>query len=72
MKKFSKKITFVSGMTTYVQLRKIIKLRINNYVNYLVISEEARSEKLYSIMFLFGLKKTNCLPSEAIMVGQEE
>ena len=56
-------------MTTYVQLRKIIKLKINNYVDYLVTFEETGSEKPHSIMFLLGLKKANCLPSEAIMVG---
>ena len=56
-------------MTTYVQLRKIIKLKINNYIDFLVTSEETGSEKPHSVMFLQGLKKANCLASEAIMIG---
>jgi len=69
LKKRNMKIIIVSDMTTYVQLRKIIKLKINNYVDYLVTSEETGSEKPHSIMFLQGLRKVNSLPSEAIMVG---
>ncbi len=69
LKKRNLKIILVSDMTTYVQLRKIIKLRINKYVDYLVTSEETGSEKPHSIMFLQGLKKANCLASEALMIG---
>ena len=69
LKKRNLKIVLVSDMTTYVQLRKIIKLKINKYLDYLVTSEETESEKPHSIMFLLALKKANCLPSEAIMIG---
>lgn len=69
LKKRNLKIIIISDMTTYVQLRKIIKLKINKYVDFLVTSEEVGSEKPHSIMFLQGLKKANCLPSEAMMVG---
>jgi len=69
LKKRNLKIILVSDMTTYVQLRKIIKLKINNYIDFLVTSEETGSEKPHSIMFLQGLRKANCLGSEAIMIG---
>ena len=69
LKKRNLKIILVSDMTTYVQLRKIIKLKINKYIDYLVTSEETGSEKPHSIMFLTALKKANCLPLEAIMIG---
>ncbi len=69
LKKRDLKIILVSDMTTYVQLRKIIKLKINKYIDYLVTSEETGSEKPHSAMFLVALKKANCLPGEAIMIG---
>lgn len=72
LKKRKIKIVLVSDMTTYVQLRKIIKLKINKYIDYLVTSEEAGSEKPHSIMFLLALKKVDCLPKEAIMVGDSK
>ena len=69
LKKRGMRVVLVSDMTTYIQLRKIIKLKINNYVDFLVTSEETGSEKPHSIMFLSGLRKVNCLPSEALMIG---
>ena len=69
LKKKGLKIVLVSDLTTHIQLRKIKKFRITTYVDFLVTSEEAGSEKPHSIMFLLALNKVNCLPEEAIMVG---
>ncbi|MBW2996292.1 HAD-IA family hydrolase [Candidatus Woesearchaeota archaeon] len=63
------KIVVVTDLTTHIQLRKLKKLKIDNYIDYLVTSEEAGSEKPHSIMFLLALNKLNILPKDAIMVG---
>lgn len=63
------KTAIVSDLTTHIQLRKLEKLGINKYIDILVTSEEAGSEKPHSIMFLLTLNKLNLKPDEAIMVG---
>lgn len=63
------KIALVTDLTTQIQLRKIHKLKITKYIDYLITSEEAGSEKPHSIMFLLALNKLNLLPKEVIMVG---
>ena len=62
-------IAIVSDMTTHIQLRKLKKLKITKYIDYLVTSEEAGSEKPHSIMFLLALNKLRLKPEEVIMVG---
>jgi putative hydrolase of the HAD superfamily len=69
LKKRGLKIAIVSDLTTKIQLKKIKKLKITQYVDYLVTSEEAGSEKPHSIMFLLALNKLNLLPQEVLMVG---
>ncbi|MGD9276712.1 MAG: HAD-IA family hydrolase [Candidatus Pacearchaeota archaeon] len=63
------KIALVTDLTAHIQLRKIEKLKLTRYVDYLVTSEESGGEKPNAIMFLLALNKLNILPSEAIMVG---
>ncbi|MBW2966245.1 HAD-IA family hydrolase, partial [Candidatus Woesearchaeota archaeon] len=63
------KIIIVTDLTTHIQLRKIEKLKISNYIDFLVTSEEAGSEKPHSIMFLLALNKIKILPKDAVMVG---
>jgi putative hydrolase of the HAD superfamily len=69
LKKRNFMIGIVSDMTTQIQLRKIKKLKITNYIDYLVTSEEAGSEKPHAIMFLLALNKFDVKPEEAVMVG---
>ena len=62
-------IAIVSDLTTHIQLRKIHRLGITKYVDFLVTSEEAGSEKPHAIMFLLALNKLDVSPHEAIFVG---
>jgi len=62
-------IGVVSDMTTRIQLKKLKRLGISKYVDYLITSEESGSEKPHSIMFLLALNKLKVSPEEAIMVG---
>ena len=63
------KTAIISDLTTQIQLRKMSKLGITPYIDVLVTSEEAGSEKPNKIMFLLALNKLNALPSDAVMVG---
>ncbi len=69
LKKNNIKIAIVTDLTTNIQLKKLSKLKLTNFVDVLVTSEEAGSEKPNPIMFLLTLNKLNLLPSEALMVG---
>ena len=69
LKKNKVQIAIVSNLTTNIQLRKIHKLGLTNYVDVLVTSEEAGSEKPHAIMFLLALNKLGISSDEAIMVG---
>ena len=62
-------IAVVSDMTTHIQLKKLKKLGISKYIDYLITSEETGSEKPHSIMFLLALNKLSASPESAIMVG---
>ncbi|MBT3397361.1 HAD-IA family hydrolase [archaeon] len=62
-------IAIVSDMTTHIQLKKLKKLGISKYVDFLITSEESGSEKPNSIMFLLALNKLKTSPDGAIMVG---
>ncbi|HKL24525.1 MAG TPA: HAD family hydrolase [Candidatus Nanoarchaeia archaeon] len=72
LKKQKYKIALVTDLTTHIQLRKLRHLKINKYVDYLVTSEEAGSEKPHLIMFLLALNKLDVSPHEAIMVGDNK
>ena len=69
LKQLDIKTAIVSDLTTNIQLRKMSKLGITPFIDVLVTSEEAGSEKPNPIMFLLALNKLNVLPSDAIMVG---
>ncbi|MBT4174588.1 HAD-IA family hydrolase [archaeon] len=69
LKKKGLKVAIVSDLTTNIQLRKLKKLNIGKYIDVLVTSEEAGSEKPHQIMFLLALNKLRLRPHEAIMVG---
>ncbi len=63
------KTAIVSDLTTKIQLRKIKKLGISRYIDVLVTSEEAGSEKPHAIMFLLTLNKLGVAPHDSVMVG---
>ncbi|MFH0808525.1 MAG: HAD-IA family hydrolase [archaeon] len=69
LKKRGLKVGIVSDLTTHIQLRKIQKLGITKYVDVLVTSEEAGSEKPHAIMFLLALNKLDVSWHDSIFVG---
>ncbi len=59
----------VSNLGSYVQFRKLKALKITQFIDHLVTSQEAGVEKPHPGIFLMGLHKIDCRPQEALMVG---
>ncbi|MBQ8994644.1 MAG: HAD family hydrolase [Oscillospiraceae bacterium] len=58
-----------TNMTSYIQFRKLTKLGLLQYFNFVVSSEEADHEKPEKEMFLFCAHKANCDPSLCLYIG---
>lgn len=65
-------ICLVTDLTTEIQLRKLQKLKIDHYFNYIVTSEESGQEKPKSLPFLLALYKLNLLSKDVIMIGDHQ
>lgn len=71
-KKANLKICVISDMLATIQVRKLKKLGLEEYVDYLVTSEEVGFEKPYKKIFDLAIKKLNLRLDEIIMVGDSE
>ncbi len=58
-----------SDMTAYVQYRKLKRMGVLQYMDFLVISEEAGAEKPTQRFFELCLKKAGCEPGECVFIG---
>ena len=56
-------------MTAYVQYRKLKRMGVLQYMDFLVISEEAGAEKPTQRFFELCLKKAGCEPGECVFIG---
>ena len=65
------RIAVVTDLTAEIQLKKIIKLGISKYINFIITSEEAGKDKPDPKIFRDALKKLNCSPQDAIMIGDD-
>lgn len=64
-----KKICLISDLTADIQHRKIRKLRLYDYTDFLVTSEEAGKEKPHPRIFKLALKKIGLGTSHVCMIG---
>ncbi|WP_418285986.1 HAD family hydrolase [Halorubrum sp. DTA46] len=62
-------IAVVTNLTTNVQLEKLARLGIDDYVDRLVTSEEVGREKPSALPFTTALAALDCRPSEVLVVG---
>ena len=62
-------ICLVTDLTAHIQHRKIKKLGLDQYADYLVTSEEAGREKPHPYIFLSALHKMDLKPNEVCMIG---
>ena len=70
--KLSIPVCVVTDMMLGVQIKKIQKLKIINFINCIVTSEETGKEKPASENFELALRKLGLKPSEAIMIGDSK
>lgn len=63
------KICLVSDLTAHIQYRKIQRLRLAGYADFLVTSEEAGREKPHPRIFKMALTKLKIPASRVCMIG---
>jgi len=62
-------ICLVTDLTAHIQHRKVSKLKLNRWANFMVTSEEAGCEKPHPFMFQLALHKLGLQSHEVCMVG---
>ena len=63
------KICIITDLTAEIQMKKLLKLKIDNYINYVVTSEEAGVEKPHPYIFKLCLEKLNMQAKNVIIIG---
>ncbi len=58
-----------TDMTVYIQILKLERMNMFQYVDFMVTSEEAGEEKPSPAFFSMCLKKSKCSPGECLFVG---
>ena len=58
-----------TDMTAFMQFRKLEKLGVLSYVDFMVSSEEAGEEKPSRTFFQKCAEKSRCLPEECLFIG---
>jgi HAD superfamily hydrolase (TIGR01509 family) len=76
MKKFlhsikKQKVCLITDLTADIQFRKIQTLKLDQYIDYLVTSEEAGVEKPHPAIFELAIQKLKCPKSSVIMIGDD-
>lgn len=62
-------IGVATNMTAYVQYKKLEKLGVTSYINWLVTSEEAGAEKPSPPFYEICLEKARCRADECLFIG---
>ena len=65
------RIAVVTDLTAEIQLKKIIKLEILKYINFIITSEEVGKDKPDPKIFYYALNKLDCKPQDVIMIGDD-
>lgn len=69
LEKYKNNICLVTDLTAHIQYRKVEKLKLNEYCQAIVTSEEAGKEKPHPYMFMLALKKLDLKANEVCMIG---
>ena len=70
-KKNVKKV-LLTNFNVLDQIKKLDELLITNLFHHIISSQDLDVEKPNPFMFYEALRRTNCLPSEAIMIGDSK
>ena len=63
------KICLLTDLTAHIQHRKVLRLGLNTYADFMVTSEEVGIEKPHEKMFNAGMEKLNLRPADVCMIG---
>ncbi|MBQ7454300.1 MAG: HAD-IA family hydrolase [Selenomonadaceae bacterium] len=69
LKNFGVKVSVCTDMTAQIQYRKLIRLGLDKFIDFMVTSEETGFEKPAPIMFNMALQKMNVRADEAAYFG---
>lgn len=69
LEKYKGRICLVTDLTAHIQYRKIEKLKLDEYCNSIVTSEEAGREKPHPYMFMLALQKMKLQANDVCMIG---
>ena len=58
-----------TDMTAYMQYEKLIRLGLMEYMDFIVSSEEAGTDKPGNAFFMLCAQKAGCLPGECLFIG---
>ena len=58
-----------TNMTAFMQYKKLQRLGLTSYIDWLLTSEEASVEKPADLFFKFCLDKSECAPNECLFIG---
>lgn len=61
-----------TDMTASIQYKKLLKLGLAPYIDFIVTSQEAGVEKPHPHFFDICLEKAGCLPEECAFVGDNQ
>lgn len=67
----NKKICLVTDLTADIQHRKIQKMRLFEYADHIVTSEEAGREKPHPYIFMLAQRKLKLTASDVCMIGDD-
>lgn len=65
-------IVIVTNLTAQIQLKKLIQLKIDGLIDFLVSSEEAGQEKPAPAIFKLALEKVGLPPHQVCYIGDDE
>lgn len=65
------KVCILTDLTSHIQYRKIRKLKLEKYIDYIVTSEEAGVEKPHTHMFYKALDKMKLSKEDVIIIGDD-
>jgi HAD superfamily hydrolase (TIGR01509 family) len=69
LKKYKNNICLTTDLTADIQYKKIKKLKLHDYCNSIVTSEEAGKEKPHPYMFMLSLQKLGLKANEVCVIG---
>ena len=69
LRRMGVRIGLGTDMTAYMQYEKLIRLGLMEYMDFIVSSEEAGTDKPGNAFFMLCAQKAGCLPGECLFIG---